>query len=72
MKALVADGVMIGGKSYAVEIIEKDVQTNSNTAATEAGKMITEDGVDLMLAIATPETINPVGRPVRSQRGARA
>jgi branched-chain amino acid transport system substrate-binding protein len=60
MKALVADGIMIGGKSYAVEIIEKDVQTNSDTAATEAGKLITEDGVDLILAIATPEMINPV------------
>jgi branched-chain amino acid transport system substrate-binding protein len=60
MKALVADGLMIGGMSYAVEIVEKDVQTNSDTAATEAGKLITEDGVDLVLAIATPEMINPV------------
>jgi branched-chain amino acid transport system substrate-binding protein len=60
IKALVADGLMIGGQSYTVEIIEKDVQTNSDTAASEAGKLITEDQVDLMLAIATPEMINPV------------
>jgi branched-chain amino acid transport system substrate-binding protein len=60
MKALVADGLMIGDKSYTVEIIEKDVQSNSDTAAQEAGKLITGDSVDLMLAIATPEMINPV------------
>jgi branched-chain amino acid transport system substrate-binding protein len=60
VRALVADGLMIGGASYTVEIIEKDVQTNSDTAASEAGKLITEDGVDLVLAIATPEMINPV------------
>ena len=60
IKALVADGLMIGDQSYTVEIIEKDVQSNSDTAAQEAGKLITEDGVDLMLAIATPEMINPV------------
>jgi branched-chain amino acid transport system substrate-binding protein len=60
MKTLMAGGVMIGGKSYAVELIERDVQSNSDTAATAAGKLITEDKVDLIMAIATPEMINPV------------
>lgn len=60
IRALVSDGLMIGDASYTVEIIEKDVQTNSDTAASEAGKLITEDGVDLILSIATPEMINPV------------
>jgi branched-chain amino acid transport system substrate-binding protein len=58
--ALVKDGLMIGDKSYTVEIIERDVQSNSDTAASEAGKLITDDEVDLILAIATPEMINPV------------
>jgi branched-chain amino acid transport system substrate-binding protein len=57
---LVADGIMLGDKSYKVEILTADTQSNSDTAATQAGKLITEDSVDLMLAIATPEMINPV------------
>jgi branched-chain amino acid transport system substrate-binding protein len=56
---LAADGIMLGDKSYKVEIIQKDVESNSDTAASRAGELITS-GVDLMLAIATPEMINPV------------
>lgn len=56
---LTKDGLMIGGKSYKVDILQRDVQSNSDTAAQQAGKLITDDGVDLMLAIATPEMINP-------------
>jgi branched-chain amino acid transport system substrate-binding protein len=57
---LVADGLMLGDKSYKVEIIQKDVESNSDTAASRAGELITDDAVDLMLSIATPEMINPV------------
>jgi branched-chain amino acid transport system substrate-binding protein len=57
---LTADGIMLGDKSYKVEIIQKDVESSSDTAATKAGELILDDGVDLMLAIATPEMINPV------------
>ena len=57
---LVADGLMIGDQSYTVEIIERDVESNSDTAATRASELILDDGVDMMLAIATPEMINPV------------
>ncbi len=60
IEALVADGIMLGDKSYAVEFIVKDVQSNSDTAASQAGSLILEDGVDMMIAIATPEMINPV------------
>ena len=56
---LTADGIMLGDKSYKVEITQKDVESNSDTAASRAGELITS-GVDLMLAIATPEMINPV------------
>ena len=57
---LAADGIMLGDKSYKVEIIQKDVESNTDTAASQAGSLILDDGVDLMLAIATPEMINPV------------
>jgi branched-chain amino acid transport system substrate-binding protein len=57
---LAADGIMLGDKSYKVEIIQKDVESSSDTAASRAGELILDDAVDLMLAIATPEMINPV------------
>jgi branched-chain amino acid transport system substrate-binding protein len=60
IRALVADGLMIGDQSYTVEIIEKDVESSSDVAAARAGELILDDGVDMMLAIATPEMINPV------------
>ena len=60
IETLVADGIMLGDQSYAVEFVVKDVQSNSDTAASQAGSLILEDGVDMMIAIATPEMINPV------------
>ena len=60
IETLVADGIMLGDKSYSVEFVVKDVQSNSDTAASQAGSLILEDGVDMMIAIATPEMINPV------------
>ncbi len=57
---LAADGLMLGDKSYKVNILQKDVESNSDTAASAAGALITDDAVDVMLAIATPEMINPV------------
>lgn len=60
IRELVADGIMLGDGSYAVEIITKDTESNSDTAASVAGELILDDGIDIMLAIATPEMINPV------------
>ena len=57
---LTVDGFMLGDKSYKVEIIQKDVESNSDTAASRAGDLITDSAVDVMLAIATPEMVNPV------------
>lgn len=57
---LAEDGLMLGDKSYKVEIIFKDVESNSDTAAARASELILDDGVDLILSIATPEMINPV------------
>src|SRR5690606_38576688 len=60
IRNLVADGIMLGDQSYAVEIVVKDVESSSDVAASRAGELILDDGVDMVLAIATPEMINPV------------
>ncbi len=57
---LIKDGIMLGDKSYKIEIITKDTESSSDTAASRAGELIVDDEVDMMLAIATPEMINPV------------
>lgn len=53
-------GLQISGKTYAVEIIIKDSQSNPNRAAGVAQELINNDKVDLMLCAATPDTTNPV------------
>ena len=53
-------GVLIGGKSYPVEIVVKDSQSNPNRAADVANDLIQSDQVDIMLVASTPETTNPV------------
>lgn len=58
-KAL-AGGLAIGGKTYQVEILDRDTQSDPARAAQLAASLINSDGIDLMLASSTPETINPV------------
>lgn len=58
-KAL-AGGLNVGGKKYAVEILDRDGQSNPQRAAEVAQRLISQDGVDLMLATSTPEITNPV------------
>ena len=53
-------GISVGGKTYPVEIIVKDSQSNSNRAAEVAAELILDEEVDLMLATTTPATTNPV------------
>jgi len=53
-------GLTIGGKSYPVEIVVKDSQSNPNRAADVANDLIQSDQVDIMLVASTPETTNPV------------
>lgn len=55
-----ANGVKVGGKTYAVEIIVKDSQSNAGRAADVTNDLIFKDKVDLVLASSTPETTNPV------------
>ena len=60
IKSFLADGLRVGGKSYKVEILSEDSESDPTKAAAKAGKLITEDGIDLMLVGNTPDTTNPV------------
>ncbi|WP_063332988.1 ABC transporter substrate-binding protein [Marinomonas sp. TW1] len=57
-KAL-ADGMTIQGKHYKVNILDRDSQSDPARAGQLAKELINQ-GVDLMLAVSTPEVINPV------------
>ena len=54
------DGLDVGGTAHAVEIIEKDSQSNPNRAAEVASGLILGDEVDVVVVSSTPETANPV------------
>lgn len=53
-------GVQNNGKTYNVEIIKKDSQSNPNRAAEVAAELILNDEVDFITAAGTPDTTNPV------------
>jgi len=55
-----SDGLNINGKTYDIEFIVKDSQSNSNRAATVAQELILDDEVHLITATSTPDTTNPV------------
>jgi branched-chain amino acid transport system substrate-binding protein len=58
-KAL-AGGLEIGGKTYEVQILDRDTQSDPSRASQLAKSLINSDQVDLVLPVSTPETINPV------------
>jgi branched-chain amino acid transport system substrate-binding protein len=54
------NGFKIGSKTYPVTIKSYDTQSNPTTAGTLAKQAILNDGVDLLFASSTPETVNAV------------
>jgi branched-chain amino acid transport system substrate-binding protein len=60
MNKLFGSGIDIGGKKVAIQILQKDSQSNPNRAGEVANDLILKDKVDLMLVSSTPETANPV------------
>ena len=58
-RAAFANGIVVGGKSYPVEIVSKDTQSNPNRASEVTVELINE-GVDLIVVSSAPETVNPV------------
>ncbi len=60
IRALYEGGIKIGGTTYALEIIDRDSQSDSARASEVAQTLILDDGIDLMLVSSTPDTTNPV------------
>ncbi|MCK7615942.1 ABC transporter substrate-binding protein [Roseibium sediminicola] len=60
VRAAMAAGVTINGRGYAVEIVDRDTQSDPARAGQLARDLINNDAVDIMIAVSTPETINPV------------
>lgn len=60
IQKLFANGIQNGGKTYKIEIISKDSQSNSSRASEVAAELILRDKVDLIVAASTPDTTNPV------------
>ncbi len=58
-KAL-AKGLEVNGKSYAVQILDRDTQSDPARAGQLAKSLINDEGVDMMLSTSTPEVVNPV------------
>ncbi len=57
---LTAKGIKAAGRTYPVQIISKDSQSNASRAAEVASELILRDKVDLIVAASTPDTTNPV------------
>jgi branched-chain amino acid transport system substrate-binding protein len=55
-----AKGFKVGGKTYKVNIIATDSQSDPNRASQLARNLILNNNVDLLLTSSTPETVNPV------------
>jgi branched-chain amino acid transport system substrate-binding protein len=53
-------GLENNGKTYTVEIITKDSQSNPNRAAEVAAELILGEEVDILVGDSTPDTTNPV------------
>lgn len=55
-----ARGIAVNGRTYTVEILDRDSQSDPARAGQLAHSLINEAGVDLMLSTSTPEVVNPV------------
>src|SRR6266516_7114842 len=60
VRGILSKGLQSGGRTYPVQIISKDSQSNGSRAAEVASELILGDKVDLIVASATPDTTNPV------------
>lgn len=58
-KALAA-GLTVGGRTYKVELLDRDTQSDPARASQLAKALINNDRIDLMLTTSTPEVVNPV------------
>jgi branched-chain amino acid transport system substrate-binding protein len=61
------NGFSIGGKTYAVDIVVEDSQSDPNRASQVAQSLITQNKVDMIVTSSTPETTNPVATVCETQ-----
>lgn len=54
------NGVTLNGRGYFVDILDRDTQSDPARAGQLARDLINGENVDIMIAVSTPETINPV------------
>jgi branched-chain amino acid transport system substrate-binding protein len=67
VKASFKNGLSIGGKTYAVEIVVKDNQSDNNVSATVSNELVLRDRCDLILA-ANGAAVLSIG-PLADARG---
>jgi branched-chain amino acid transport system substrate-binding protein len=60
-------GIKVGGKTYSVDIIVKDSQSDPNRASQVAKDLIATNKVDMIVVTSTPEVTNPVASVCESQ-----
>ncbi|MCM3885077.1 ABC transporter substrate-binding protein [Frankia sp. R82] len=60
MRKVLAGGIKVGGRTYPVEIIVRDSQSDQDRAGTAATDLIYKDDVDLVLVGGTSDTAIPV------------
>ena len=53
-------GIKIGGKTYKVNIVSYDTQSDATIAGQQADRAILSGNADLIVTSSTPETANPV------------
>jgi len=59
-RAKLKGGLNVGGKTYDVQFLDRDSQSDPARAGQLAKQLITSDHIDLMLTTSTPEVTNPV------------
>jgi len=60
VRTIMRNGLVNGDKTYKLEIISKDSQSNASRASEVASELILRDKVNLIIGSATPDTTNPV------------
>jgi branched-chain amino acid transport system substrate-binding protein len=62
-----ANGFDVGGRTYRVDIVVMDSQSDPNQAAQAARQLILSNNVDMLVTTSTPETVNPVAVVAQTQ-----
>ena len=66
LKPLLDKGITIANKTYAVQVVVRDSQSNPKRAAEVAQELIDKDKVDILLAAGTADTTNPTADQAES------